>query len=110
MKAISEAETAKSAQPPPPSGREGDHRRVPENALARFWGSGVSGGRRARDFIFSACFISIKSIKYKNSCKFRLQIANANAGCADSTYYWLKSRLFYDIIRTKSNERIYKNG
>ena len=50
MRVDSEAETAKSAQALPPSGREGDRRRVPGNALARFWGSGDSGGRSSRNF------------------------------------------------------------
>ena len=33
-----------------PLRREGDRRRVPGNALARFWGSGDGGG--GRDIIF----------------------------------------------------------
>ena len=44
------AEMTEFARTKPPSGREGDRRRVPGNALARFWGSGESGERRSRNF------------------------------------------------------------
>ncbi len=44
------AEMTEFVQTKPPSGREGNRRRVPENAFARFWGSGESGGRSPRNF------------------------------------------------------------
>ena len=44
------AKTIEFVQTKPSSGRKGDRRRVPGNALARFWGSGVSGGRSPRNF------------------------------------------------------------
>ena len=43
------AKTIEFVQTKPFSGRKGDHRRVPGNALARFWGSGESGGRSTRN-------------------------------------------------------------
>ena len=47
----------------PPSGREGDRRRVPGNALARFWGSGDSGGRSSRNSILA--LVKSRLVKYK---------------------------------------------
>ena len=40
-----------------------------------------------------------------NFAQIAVARANANAGCADSTLWWLKTGRIYAIIVARSNER-----